>query len=69
MRTYAICVKVFDAVFNIAEFLNKEDAEKAMKWLEKKYGGEYFIRQEVLYESFDSFMQTKRDYLKDERVI
>ena len=56
MKTWGIYTWEFWTRFEVAEFARKEDAEKALRYLKEKYGGEYELVPERVFESFGEFL-------------
>jgi len=57
MKTWGIYAWEFGVRHEIAEFKNKEDAERALKYLRENFGGKYEVIQERVFESFEEFVK------------
>lgn len=69
MKTWGIWTGIFGMNIEVAEFKNKEDAEKAKEYLEKKYGGRYRVLQEKVYESYDEFLKDSNEKERVEDIV
>ena len=64
IKTYGLYSDELGITVEIVEFTNKEDAEKAKDYLEKKYGGKYIVNEESVFESFEEFLKVTLEYKK-----
>lgn len=66
MDTWGIYVTIFGVRVEIAEFTNREDAEKALEYLKENYQGEIELVPEHVFESFDEFKKMAEEIAKTE---